>query len=114
VARKNALSWLLEATKTGYYSLFMSLEMAKFGPSVADRPTEKNANAMLKSPKNPNKKPANAAAPKLIAVIKNGLTEQEMDEAGQRWVNHQGPYMTVAETLAYAAKRDKTLSPDQG
>lgn len=44
---------------------------------------------------------------KSIAVIKNSLSEQEMDEAGERWVNHQGPYMTVAETLAYAAERTK-------
>lgn len=62
---------------------------------------------MLKSPKNPNKKAAAASAPKLVTVIKNNLTRQEMDEAGEHWVNHKGPYMTVAETLAYAAERDK-------
>ena len=65
---------------------------------------------MLKSPKNPNKRAASGAAPKLIAVIKNGMTEQEMNESGEHWVNHKGPYMTVAETLAYAAERDKTLT----
>lgn len=62
---------------------------------------------MLKSPKNPKKRAASGAAPKLIAVIKNGMTEQEMNESGEHWVNHTGPYMTVAETLAYAAERDK-------
>lgn len=45
--------------------------------------------------------------PKRIAVIKNGMTEQEMNESGEHWVNHKGPYMTLAETLAYAAERDK-------
>ena len=58
---------------------------------------------MLKSLKNQHKKPA----PKLIAVIKNSMTAEEMDEAGEQWVNHQGPYMTLAETLAYAAERDR-------
>ncbi|AUD07069.1 hypothetical protein [Spirosoma pollinicola] len=65
---------------------------------------------MLKSLKNPNKRTASEAAPKLIAVIKNGMTEQEMNESGEHWVNHKGPYMTVAETLAYAAERDKILA----
>ena len=68
---------------------------------------------MLKSPKNPNKRAASGAAPKLIAVIKNGMTEQEMNESGEHWVNHKGPYMTVAETLAYAAERDKTLAANK-
>ncbi len=62
---------------------------------------------MLKSPRNPDKKAAAAPAPKLVAVIKNNLTEQEMDASGEHWANHQGPYMTVAQTLAYAAERDK-------
>lgn len=61
---------------------------------------------MLKSPKNPNKK----AAPKLVAVIKNNLTEEEMNESGQHWANHKGPYMTVAQTLAYAAEQAKKAS----
>ena len=66
---------------------------------------------MLKSPKNPNKKAA--SAPKLIAVIKNSLTEQEMDEAGEHWANHQGPYMTITETLAHAAERAKKADQQQ-
>ena len=67
---------------------------------------------MLKSPKNPNKRAALEDAPKLVAVIKNGLTKQEMDESGEHWVNHPGPYMTVAETLAYAAERDRKQRED--
>lgn len=67
---------------------------------------------MLNLPKNPTKKAAKAAAaPKRIAVIKNSLTEQEMDEAGEQWANHQGPYMTVAETIAYAAAKAKAAKP---
>jgi hypothetical protein len=66
---------------------------------------------MLKSPRNPNKKTAAAPGPKLVAVIKNSLTEQEMDASGEHWANHQGPYMTVAETLVYAAERAKQGKP---
>ncbi len=86
--------------------------MVKFGPLVADQPVKTNEIAMLKLPRNPNKKAAAASAPKLVAVIKNNLTEQEMDESGEHWANHPGPYMTVAETLAYAAKRDKKAAAD--
>ena len=45
--------------------------------------------------------------PEPIAVIKNSLTEQEMKESGEHWAAHKGPYMTIAETLVYAAERDK-------
>jgi hypothetical protein len=85
----------------------MSLEMVKFDLLVADQPVKTNEIAMLKSPRNRNKKAAAAPAPKLVAVIKNNLTEQEMDASGEHWANHQGPYMTVAQTLAYAAERAK-------
>jgi hypothetical protein len=68
---------------------------------------------MLKSPENPNKRAASGANPKLIAVIKNGMTEQEMNESGEHWANHPGPYMTLAETLAYAAERDKKLAENK-
>lgn len=40
------------------------------------------------------------------------MTKQEMDESGEHWVNHPGPYMTVAETLAYAAERDRKRKED--
>lgn len=56
-----------------------------------------------------NQQPTHEKQPKRIAVIKNGMTEQEMNESGEHWVNHKGPYMTLAETLAYAAERDKIL-----
>lgn len=51
---------------------------------------------MLKSPKSPNKK----GAQKMVAVIKNGHTAAELKEMGERLVNHQGPYLTLAETVA--------------
>ena len=51
---------------------------------------------MLRTPKKPTKK----AAPKLVAVIKNGHTDAELDDMEERWVNHQGPYLTLAKVLA--------------
>jgi len=33
-------------------------------------------------------------------VIKNGHTNAELDEMEERWINHQGPRMTLAEVLA--------------
>lgn len=49
--------------------------------------------------------------PKRIAVIKNGMTEQEMDESEEAWANHQGPYMTLAEVLAIEkAKQAKPIN----
>jgi len=46
--------------------------------------------------------------------MKNSLTEQEMDEAGERWSNHKGPYMTLAETLAHAAVKAKKRVEKEG
>ncbi len=60
---------------------------------------------MLRTPKKPTKK----AAPKLVAVIKNGHTDAELDEIEERWVNHQGPYLTLAEVLAI----EKAKQPDK-
>lgn len=51
---------------------------------------------MVKTPKTPNKK----AAPKRVAVIKNGHTDAELDQMEERWVNHPGPRLTLAEVLA--------------
>lgn len=65
---------------------------------------------MLNSSKNRNKGSL-MEDPKLIAVIKNTMSKQEMDESGEHWANHQGRYMTVAETLAYAANRGKEVVP---
>ena len=62
---------------------------------------------MLKTPKNPNKKAAQSSTPKLVAVIKNGMTEQEMKESGERWATHTGPYMTLQEVLAVEAAKQR-------
>lgn len=63
---------------------------------------------MLRTPKKPTRK----AAPKLIAVIKNGHTDAELDEMEERWANHQGPYLTLAEVIAIErAKQD--IHPDK-
>lgn len=58
--------------------------------------------------------------PKLVAVIKNGHTDAELDEMEERWVNYQGPCLTLAQVMAIEAEKarqqgekgDKTLSPD--
>ena len=47
-----------------------------------------------------------------MAVIKNEHTKAQMSALDDEWVNQKGPVMTLAETLAYAAKRDKTTSSD--
>ena len=36
----------------------------------------------------------------MIAVIKNGHTDAEMDEMEERWATHQGPYLTLAQVIA--------------
>lgn len=71
-------------------------------------PARKNEIAMLKPPRNPNKK----ATPKMVAVIKNGHTDAELDEMSERWVNHQGPYLTLAEVIAIEKAKQDT-HPDK-
>jgi hypothetical protein len=63
---------------------------------------------MIKTSKHQNKKSAQSSTPKLVAVIKNGMTEQEMKESGEQWATHKGPYMTLQEVLDIeAAKQQK-------
>ena len=38
-------------------------------------------------------------------MLKNGHTEAELDEMEERWVNHPGPYLTLAEVLAIEAQK---------
>lgn len=40
------------------------------------------------------------------------MTKQEMDESGEAWANHQGPYMTLAEILA--TEKAKQAEPLNG
>ena len=51
--------------------------------------------------------------PKRIAVIKNGMTDQEMDESEQAWLDHQGPYMTLAEVLAIEKAKQEQPAASQ-
>jgi hypothetical protein len=74
--------------------------MAIFVRSVADRPAANQETSMIKTPKKPTVKNHQKAAPRLIAVIKNGHTDAELDEMEERWVNYQGPRMTLAEVMA--------------
>ena len=94
----------VEATKTACCTLFFQLEMAKFGQSVADQSVEKNEIVMLKSANNKEPKPQ----PRKIWVIQNSHTAAELAESGERWANHQGPYLSLADVLtAEAVKATK-------
>ena len=80
--------------------------MAKFGPSVVGLRAVNQGISMLRTPKNPNRK----AAPKLVAVIKNGHTDAELDEMEERWVNYQGPRLTLADVIAIEQAKQNTQS----
>jgi hypothetical protein len=82
--------------------------MGKFAPLVVGPLAGKTETDMLKPPRNPNKK----ATPKMVAVIKNGHTDAELDEMSERWVNHQGPYLTLAEVIAIE-KAKQNMYPDK-
>ena len=45
--------------------------------------------------------------PKMVAVIKNGMTEQEMKESGKGWATHEGSYMTLQEVLDIEAAKQR-------
>ena len=85
-----------EATKTACCTLFFRLEMAKFGQSVADQPVEKNEIVMLKSAKNKESK----TQPRKVRVIHNSHTDAELAESGERWADHRGSYLSLADVLA--------------
>ena len=36
----------------------------------------------------------------------------ELDEMEERWVNHQGPYLTLAETIAIEKAKAAQKQPD--
>lgn len=88
--------------------LLLQSEVIKLDPLVVGQPVEKNETVMLKSPRDSNKK---HITPKRTVVIKNGMTEQEMDESGEAWANHTGSYLTLAEVLAI--EKAKQQSSDQ-
>lgn len=59
----------------------------------------------------PNKDVAEAT--QLVAVIKNGHTDAELEEMGERWVKHEGPYLTIDEIIAIEqAKQAKEVSEE--
>ena len=62
---------------------------------------------MLKTPKNSSRKSAQSPMPKMVAVIKNGMTEQEMKESGKGWATHEGSYMTLQEVLDIEAAKQR-------
>ena len=40
-----------------------------------------------------------------VAVLKNSLSEEEADQMADEWADHKGLRMTLAETLAHAARQ---------
>ena len=74
--------------------------MAKFAPSVVGPLAVKQETSMLRTSKTSTKKAAPKAAPKLVAVLKNGHTDAELDQMEDHWVNHQGPRLTLADVIA--------------
>lgn len=80
--------------------------MVKFVLSVVGLLAGKTETNMLKPPRNLNKK----ATPKMVAVIKNGHTDAELDEMAERWVNHQGPYLTLGEVIAIEQAKQTALT----
>ncbi|KAB7725229.1 hypothetical protein F5984_26345 [Rudanella paleaurantiibacter] len=59
----------------------------------------------------PKKVAGPRSAPKRVAVIKNGHTDAELDAMEERWANHPGPRLTLADVLAIElAKAEKNHS----
>lgn len=44
---------------------------------------------------------------KMVKVIKNAHTAAEQRTIGDRWADHKGPRMTLAETLVYATAQQE-------
>ncbi len=84
--------------------MLFRIEMAKFGPLVADPLAVNQETSMLKTPKTLTKNPP----AKLVTVIKNGHTDAELDEMEERWANRQGPRLTLADVVAIEQTKQKT------
>ncbi len=52
-------------------------------------------------------KTSNKSSKRVVTVIKNEHTKDQMNALDDEWLNNKGPVMTLAETLAYAAEKDK-------
>jgi len=73
--------------------------MVKFALLVAGHPKLKLETSMLKT--------SNKSSKRVVTVIKNEHTKEQMNALDDEWLNNKGPIMTLAETLAYAAEKDK-------
>lgn len=62
---------------------------------------------MIKAVKRPTRKTV-LATTKTIAVIKNGHTDEELDEMSDCWDNHTGPYLTLAQVLTIEKAKAST------
>lgn len=65
---------------------------------------------MAKAPKKKKTKPA--PTPPMITVLVNQLTDAEMDEMSEQFLNHQGPYLTIGEILAMHQAKQNPESPE--
>ena len=52
-------------------------------------------------------KTSNKSSKRVVTVIKNEHTKEQMNALDDEWLNNKGPMMTLAETLAYAAEKAK-------
>lgn len=52
-------------------------------------------------------KTSNKSSKRVVTVIKNEHTKEQMNALDDEWLNNKGPIMTLAETLAYAAEKAK-------
>jgi hypothetical protein len=73
--------------------------MVKFALLVAGHPKLKLETNMLKT--------SNKSSKRVVTVIKNEHTKEQMNALDDEWLNNKGPMMTLAETLAYAAEKAK-------
>ncbi len=73
--------------------------MVKFAQLLADQQLVNSEKHIMKSSTK-----GVVSSKKTVKVIRNMHTVAEQRAIGDRWADHKGPRMTVAETVAYAAK----------
>ncbi len=82
--------------------------MAKFAPLPAEEQPVNNETDTMKSSVKPSGK-----RKKTTKVIKNAHSATEQRAMGDRWAEHTGPYMTLAETLTFAAEQKNQSATHQ-
>lgn len=54
-----------------------------------------------------SKKTSKKSVPQVAIVVKNGHTDAELAESGERWSAHTGPYLSVTDILVIEADKQK-------